>query len=144
MRTLLDRKDRLSMATGLEVRVPFCDHRLQDYVFNAPMAMKVGPRGAWKHLLREAVRDLLPGSVLDRPKTGYPVSNDEGYDQYVQQELTKRLTTGTPQLEPLLNPVVVRDVRRDPTAVARLTRTEIDLALHLDEWLSTYGLTLEL
>lgn len=40
VQTLLDRKDRMSMAVGLEVRVPFCDHRLVDYAFNIPWAMK--------------------------------------------------------------------------------------------------------
>jgi asparagine synthetase B (glutamine-hydrolysing) len=40
LQILLDRKDRLSMAHGLEVRVPFCDHRLVEYVFNEPWTMK--------------------------------------------------------------------------------------------------------
>ncbi|WP_298798387.1 asparagine synthase (glutamine-hydrolyzing) [Pseudonocardia sp. 73-21] len=141
MRTLLDRKDRLSMATGLEVRVPFCDHRLQEYVFNVPLSMKTGD-GRWKTLLRRAVADLLPTSVLERPKSGYPVSNDTAYDTHVQQELAKRLAVGAERIEPLLNPVIVRDVRRDPTATARLTRIEIEMALHLDEWLETYDLHL--
>ena len=50
---LLDRKDRTSMATGLEVRVPFCDHRLVQYVFNTPWAMKTFD-GREKSLLRAA------------------------------------------------------------------------------------------
>src|SRR5262249_52711195 len=50
---LLDRKDRLSMAHGLEVRVPFCDHRLVDYVFNTPWAFKTFD-GREKSLLRAA------------------------------------------------------------------------------------------
>jgi asparagine synthase (glutamine-hydrolysing) len=42
VRILLDRKDRASMAVGLEVRVPFCDHRLVEYVYNAPRPMTTG------------------------------------------------------------------------------------------------------
>lgn len=68
---LLDKKDRMGMATGLEGRVPFCDHRLVEYVFNVPWEMKtVG--GQEKGLLREAAADLLPESVLRRKKAAYP------------------------------------------------------------------------
>ncbi|MFP3831158.1 asparagine synthase-related protein, partial [Pseudomonas sp. SIMBA_021] len=65
LQTLLDRNDRMSMAVGLEVRVPFCDHRLVEYVFNVPWQMKTFD-GREKSLLREAVRPLLPESVLNR------------------------------------------------------------------------------
>ncbi|MFD5323157.1 asparagine synthase (glutamine-hydrolyzing) [Streptomyces sp. NPDC127092] len=141
MRTLLDRKDRLSMAVGLEVRVPFCDHRLQDYVFNAPFEFKTFD-GQWKSLLRAAAKDLLPEAVLNRPKTGYPISNDTAYDRYVQERFAKLVAAGDSAVLPLLNPTVVEDVRRDATAAAGLTRIEIDMALHLDEWISSYGLDL--
>ncbi|GAA0525976.1 asparagine synthase (glutamine-hydrolyzing) [Paractinoplanes ferrugineus] len=143
MRTLLDRKDRLSMALGLEVRVPFCDHRLQEYVFNTPWSMRTYD-GQWKSLLRGAVGDLLPADVLNRPKTGYPVSNDPSYDRVVRDELVKLLATGDAAVEPLLNPAVVGDLRSDPAAAGRLTRIEVDTALHLNEWLTTYGLRLAL
>ena len=142
MRTLLDRKDRLSMALGLEVRVPFCDHRLQDYVFNAPMKFKTFD-GQWKSLLRAAVKDLLPESVLSRPKTGYPISNDTAYDAYVQEQFGKLVAVGDAPVMPLLNPTIVGDVRRDATAAGRLTRIEIDMALHINEWLSEYRLELD-
>ena len=62
---LLDRKDRMSMAVGLEVRVPFCDHRLVEYVFNTPWAMKTFD-GREKSLLRAATSDVLPASVAER------------------------------------------------------------------------------
>src|SRR5690625_1467832 len=55
---LLDRKDRMSMAVGLEVRVPFCDHRLVEYLWNVPWEVKTS--GGRKGLLRRAVGDLLP------------------------------------------------------------------------------------
>ncbi|MFE2103566.1 asparagine synthase (glutamine-hydrolyzing), partial [Streptomyces sp. NPDC059468] len=67
VRTLLDRKDRMSMAVGLEVRVPYCDHRLVEYVYNTPWSLKSFD-GREKSLLREATADLLPRSVYDRVK----------------------------------------------------------------------------
>jgi asparagine synthase (glutamine-hydrolysing) len=75
---LLERKDRMSMATGLEIRVPFCDHRLVEYVFNAPWTMKVFD-GREKSLLRAAVQDLLPSAVLARKKSVYPCVYDIRY-----------------------------------------------------------------
>ncbi|GMA63061.1 hypothetical protein GCM10025859_35010 [Alicyclobacillus fastidiosus] len=77
--TLLDRKDRMSMAVGLEVRVPFCDHRLVQYVWNIPWDMKtVGNRE--KGVLREAVKGLLPHEVLYRKKSGYPGTQNPSYE----------------------------------------------------------------
>ena len=75
VRYLLDRKDRMSMAVGLEVRVPFCDHRLVEYVYNAPWAMKTYD-GREKSLLRGAARDVLPRSVDGARQE--PVSVDAG------------------------------------------------------------------
>src|SRR5213078_259138 len=71
LQILLDRKDRMSMAYGLEVRVPFCDHRLVEYVYNTPWSMKTFD-GREKSLLRAATKELLPQSVVDRVKSPYP------------------------------------------------------------------------
>lgn len=70
---LLDRMDRMSMASGVEVRVPYCDHRLVEYVFNIPWAMKTFD-GREKSLLRAATVDVLPRSVVERRKSPYPIS----------------------------------------------------------------------
>jgi len=71
MPILLDRKDRMSMAAGLEVRVPFCDHRLVEYVWNIPWSMKsCGNVG--KGILRRALAGVLPEDVLARRKSPYP------------------------------------------------------------------------
>ena len=72
---LLDRKDRMSMAVGLEVRVPFCDHRLVEYVFGTPWAHKTFD-GREKSLLRAATADVLPQSVVQRVKSPYPSTQD--------------------------------------------------------------------
>ncbi|MCE7007793.1 asparagine synthase (glutamine-hydrolyzing) [Kibdelosporangium philippinense] len=78
VRILLDRKDRMSMAVGLEVRVPFCDHRLVEYVYNAPWSMKTYD-GREKSLLRGAAKDVLPQSVVERVKSPYPSTQDPLY-----------------------------------------------------------------
>jgi len=77
VRILLDRKDRMSMAVGLEVRVPFCDHRLVEYVYNALWSLKTYD-GREKSLLRGAARDVLPPSVADRVKSPVPVHPGPG------------------------------------------------------------------
>ncbi|WP_307254848.1 asparagine synthase (glutamine-hydrolyzing) [Croceifilum oryzae] len=75
---LLDRKDRMSMAVGLEVRVPFCDHRLMEYAWNIPWEMK-NTGGMEKGILRKALKGLLPEEVLYRKKSAYPISYNPSY-----------------------------------------------------------------
>ena len=69
-RMLLRDADQMSMAVSLEMRVPFLDHELVEYVLGLPAAEKRRGRGV-KSLLVEACRDLLPTSVYDRPKRGF-------------------------------------------------------------------------
>jgi len=88
VRALLDGKDRISMARGLEVRVPFCDHRLVEYVFNTPWAYLTFD-GREKSLLRAAVQDLLPESVLMRKKSPFPRTQDRRYVAALQREVAR-------------------------------------------------------
>jgi asparagine synthase (glutamine-hydrolysing) len=85
VRILLDRKDRMSMAVGLEVRVPFCDHRLVEYVYNAPWSMKTYD-GREKSLLRGATKDVLPQSVVQRVKSPYPSTQDPEYVADIERQ----------------------------------------------------------
>ena len=62
MQTLLDRSDRMAMYNGLELRVPFCDYRLVEYLWNIPWEMKA-LNGREKGLLRHVVKDLLPKEI---------------------------------------------------------------------------------
>ncbi|MBQ1273048.1 MAG: asparagine synthetase B, partial [Clostridia bacterium] len=70
MQTLLDRKDRMSMYHGLEVRVPFCDYRIAEYLYGVPWEFK-DYQGREKGLLRYAMADYLPDDVLNRKKSPY-------------------------------------------------------------------------
>jgi asparagine synthase (glutamine-hydrolysing) len=86
MTTLLDRKDRMSMGASLEVRVPFADHRLVEYVWNIPWDIKMyGNRE--KGILRKAFEGVLPEEVLYRKKSPYPKTHNPHYTFAVQSML---------------------------------------------------------
>ncbi|MBP0450758.1 asparagine synthase (glutamine-hydrolyzing) [Kitasatospora sp. RG8] len=139
---LLDRKDRMSMANGLEVRVPFCDHRLVQYVFNTPWAMKSFD-GREKSLLRAAVRDVLPAAVADRLKSPYPVVQDPRYPALLRAELAEvAADPGAPVL-PLLDRRALVDALA-PDTDPQSVRLGVDLALDLNTWLTEYRVSLEL
>ncbi|MDQ1147128.1 asparagine synthase (glutamine-hydrolyzing) [Bacillus sp. SORGH_AS 510] len=84
MTTLLDRKDRMSMGASLEVRVPFADHRLVEYVWNIPWEIKMY-RGREKGILRKAFEGILPEEVLYRKKSPYPKTHNPEYTMAIQK-----------------------------------------------------------
>ncbi len=86
MQTLLDRKDRMSMYSALEVRVPFCDHRIAEYLYSVPWEWK-DLHHFEKGLLREAMKDTLPEDVLWRKKSPYPKTHNPAYLETVSQRL---------------------------------------------------------
>lgn len=88
MQTLLDRKDRMSMANGLEARVPFCDTRILNYVYSIPWAYK-NHNQREKGLLREAMKDLLPLEISERKKSPFPKTHHPEYLKILRQELLK-------------------------------------------------------
>ncbi|MBP2651187.1 MAG: asnO [Firmicutes bacterium] len=102
MPTLLDRKDRMSMAFGLELRVPFCDHRLVDYVWNVPWEMK-NYQQREKGLLRRALIGLLPDDVLWRQKSPYPKTHNPSFYQAVRSKLLAIQNDTSSPILPLLD-----------------------------------------
>ena len=92
MQTLLDRKDRMSMYSGLEVRVPFCDHRIMEYAFNIPWEIKAY-HGREKGLLRQAFAGILPDEIIERKKSPYPKSHHPAYINHVKKLINDLLNT---------------------------------------------------
>ena len=90
MQTLLDRKDRMSMACGLEVRVPFCDYRIAEYLYGVPWEFK-DYNNKEKGLLRHAMEGWLPKEVLWRKKSPYPKTYDPKYLDAVSSLLRQLL-----------------------------------------------------
>lgn len=89
MTSLLQRKDRMSMASGLEIRVPFADHRIYEFVYNVPWEIKFEGR-VEKALLRNAMRKHLPNKILWRKKSPYPKTHNKAYFDLVKKFFTER------------------------------------------------------
>ena len=148
MQTLLDRKDRMSMYHSLEVRVPFCDHRIAEYLYGVPWKYKEH-QGQEKGLLRYAMKDYLPDEVLYRKKSPYPKTFDPRYLELVSQKLRILLTDKhapiygiirREALEGLLNAEYVwpwyGQLMKVPQTIAYM--------LQIDLWLRTYKIRLEI
>ncbi|MBV8964934.1 MAG: asparagine synthase (glutamine-hydrolyzing), partial [Mycobacteriaceae bacterium] len=138
VRILLDRKDRMSMAVGLEVRVPFCDHRLVEYVYNTPWSMKTYD-GREKSLLRGAARDVLPESVVNRVKSPYPSTSDPQYGAAIQAQAKDLLGTGDEVLFSLIDRTALEQLTRlDPAALQPPQRARLERVLDLAVWIDMY------
>lgn len=107
MPTLLDRKDRMSMAVGLEVRVPYCDHRLIEYVWNVPWAIKTAG-GREKGILRRALEPILPEDIRTRKKSPYPKTHNPNYMEAVKSRMLTILDDPTSPLLPLIDAKKIR------------------------------------
>lgn len=86
MQTLVDRSDRMSMSQSLEVRVPYCDYRIVEYLYSVPWEYK-DYKNYEKGLLREASKGLLPDEILWRKKSPYPKTHNPIYSQLVCDEM---------------------------------------------------------
>jgi asparagine synthase (glutamine-hydrolysing) len=138
VRVLLDRKDRMSMAVGLEVRVPFCDHRLVEYVYNTPWSMKTYD-GREKSLLRGATRDVLPRSVVDRVKSPYPSTQDPGYVVRLRENARAYLgDAGHPVFEIVDRDWLALAVSAGEPQITQASRRGLERALDLALWLDMY------
>ncbi|OIK26201.1 asparagine synthase (glutamine-hydrolyzing) [Streptomyces malaysiense] len=139
VRVLLDRKDRMSMATGLEVRVPFCDHRLVEYVYNTPWALKSFD-GREKSLLREAAKDVLPRSVYDRVKSPYPSTQDPRYARALQEQAKDLLARPSHRVFDLVDRDRVRQAaEREAPVSDQAARRGLERTLDLAQWLDLYA-----
>jgi asparagine synthase (glutamine-hydrolysing) len=145
VQVLLDRKDRLSMAHGLEVRVPFCDHRLVEYVYNTPWSIKTYD-GREKSLLRGAAAGLLPESVRQRKKSPYPSTQDPRYGQMLREQATEILADRASPAVGLLNVQRVREMLEAPLESSGFgpNRRRVELVISVDEWLRRYPVRMRL
>lgn len=149
MPTLLERKDRMSMAVGLEVRVPFCDHRLVEYVWNVPWELKTCGRVP-KGILRRALADLLPPDIVWRPKSPFPKTHHPAYLEAVRRLALDIVTDPNSRVRPLVDCQWVQELARSgapghvPPWFGQLMSTAQLFAylVQAEAWLREYRVTL--
>jgi len=145
MQTLLDRKDRMSMYSGLEVRVPFCDHRLVEYAYNMPWSIK-SLNGREKGIVREAMKGILPDEIIWRKKSPYPKTHNPRYLKAVKSSLQNILNDSGSPLVQLINRQKVQEIiDTDGNALSMpwygqlMTGTQLMAYLiQVDIWLRAY------
>ena len=148
MQTLLDRKDRASMYSGLEVRVPFCDYRIVEYMYSVPWEYK-DYLGREKGLLRKASEGILPNSVLWRKKSPYPKTFNPSYLKEVAKRLQNIIDSGTSPLLDIVKKSKLQELvspNAEPVQwYGQLMNTPQTIAyfLQLDYWLRKYDVQLK-
>jgi asparagine synthase (glutamine-hydrolysing) len=134
MQTLLDRKDRMSMAHGLEVRVPYCDYRLVQYAWNIPWDMKMLD-GREKGLLRKAFEGVLPNDVLYRKKSPYPKTHNPSYEATVKNRLKEIMHDPNSPLLPLIDKKALAIIMAKPSDLGKPWYGQLMARPQLYAWL---------
>ena len=145
MQTLLDRKDRMSMKRSLEVRVPFCDYRIAEYLYGVPWEFK-DYQGQEKGLLRYAMREYLPDEILYRKKSPYPKTYDPRYLQLVSDRMKELLSRDDAPLFQIVSKEALQNLLNAEYAwpwYGQLMKVPQTIAymLQIDHWLAHYNIS---
>lgn len=149
MQCLLERKDRCSMYSGLEVRVPFCDYRLIDYAYNMPWQLKAYG-GREKGIVRKAFEDILPPKIVYRKKSPYPKTHNPIYMELCARKVEQILSDPTRRINELIDAENVRTIMEHPETVTspwygQLMKAPQILAylIEADYWLEKYHVEID-
>lgn len=109
MQTLIDRADKMASYSNMEIRVPFCDYRLAQYVWNIPWELKT-LKGREKGLLRYAMKGLLPSEIIDRKKSPYPKTCNPTYLTCVKNMLSNIINNSQSPINYLIDKNYVQEI----------------------------------
>ncbi len=148
MATLLDRKDRMSMYSGLEVRVPFCDHRIVEYAYNMPWTLKAYG-GREKGIVRKAFENELPEEIVWRKKSPYPKTFHPAYTKLCAEYVKRIFSDSSSAASQLFNHKAVEELMERPESLkepwyGQLMRTPQIFAyiIQVDHWFKQSGITI--
>ncbi|OIK13458.1 asparagine synthase (glutamine-hydrolyzing) [Bacillus sp. MUM 13] len=141
---MLDRKDRASMMTGFEVRVPFCDYRLVEYLWNVPYEVK-SIDNIEKGILRRAFAGILPDDVRNRRKSAYPSTKDQAYLNGISNLMLHVLDDPESPILPLIDGAEVRLAAegKNEHITGTAARGLLDYLLQINAWLKEYHIVIE-
>ncbi len=137
---LLERGDRMTMAASLEARMPFMDHKLAQFISSLPDNMRVrGKRTKW--ILREAMKQLLPIEILERPKVGFRVPVNEWFQNSMRDYLYDHLTGPSSITNHYYNRAALDKVLRDHVSGRQNHEKLLWTLLTLEIWQREYSLS---
>jgi asparagine synthase (glutamine-hydrolysing) len=133
------RVDNMTMAWGLEARVPFLDHELVEFAARIPASFKVENGG--KHVLKAAARSVIPAAVIDRPKGYFPVPALKYLDGDYLAFVTDTLGASDCRQRAIFNPAYVAHVLEAPQAhITPLKGSKLWQMAVLERWLTVQGI----
>lgn len=149
MQCLLERKDRASMYSGIEVRVPFCDYRIVEYAYNMPWELKALD-GREKGILRTAFDGIMPDEIVWRKKSPYPKTHNPIYMEKVSKGALNVLSKKDSPISHLIDMDGVNEIIERPDNISspwygQLMRAPQILAyiIQLDFWAREYNIEFE-
>jgi asparagine synthase (glutamine-hydrolysing) len=133
--------DKMSMASSVEVRVPFLDRELAEFVaWNVPPRLKL--RGRWnpttKYIFRQAMRDILPTEVLHQPKAGFGAPVDYWLAHDLKEMVDDLLAPSRIRQRGLFRPEMVRSYVEEHRRGAHDWSMQIWQFLTLEIWMQTF------
>ncbi len=149
--TLLDRSDRMSMANNLEIRVPFTDYKLIEYIYNIPWSIK-NYGDMEKGILREAFKEVLPKEILNRKKSPYPKTHNPTYTNMVTDMLITIIEDENNRIKELVDidyvMSIIKGEEKDyirPWFGQLMTRTQLMAYLiQIEMWLKEYDIKIDM
>jgi asparagine synthase (glutamine-hydrolysing) len=142
MCTLLNRKDRMSMGCGLEVRVPFCDHRIVEYMWNVPWTMK-NYNNREKGLLRKISEDVLPQEIAWRKKSPYPKTHHPLYVKRITELFALEMSDPYAPIKAFVSPDIIASALTGDINTARPWFGQLMKGPQLIAWLLQFNMWLK-
>jgi asparagine synthase (glutamine-hydrolysing) len=137
----LNYNDKMSMANSVEVRVPFLDRELAEFVaWNVPPKLKIKGflRPTTKHILRKAMQDVLPEEVLRQPKAGFAAPADYWLANDLREMTDDLLSESQIRARGLFRPEAVRTFVREHRAGRQDWSMQIWQFLTLELWMQNF------
>jgi len=115
MNTLIERTDRMSMRNSLEVRVPYADHRIFEYIYNVDAKLKLGLRNSnneicEKYILKQAFKNDLPTDITNRKKSPFPKTYSKKYLEMLENKLSQILDNPSSRIHEVINTNYVKNL----------------------------------
>ena len=134
---LLMKQDQMSMATSIESRVPFLDHKLVEFAATMPDEWKLH-NWTTKRVLREAMKGILPESILSRPKMGFPVPFSRWSREQWNGPIADVLLDGRTRDRGIIDTHAAATLLRDHRAGRTEGWDRIWMLLNLELWFRTF------